>query len=142
MLCDFDSLEHSAKSIYQGHLSAIGLLSQILGGRKAPRALAYLGRENRGLRQTLQASGFDTVHVGKDREGLLVQLCVDAVALSGRVDTLVLASADENLEPLAKHLRSTGLKVEFACFGNDLQSSRQMAGEEPLSLGRESIILP
>jgi uncharacterized LabA/DUF88 family protein len=104
--------------------------------------VAYVGSDNRGLRQTLQASGFDTVNVGETREGLLVQLCVDAMALSTRVDTLVLASADEDLEPLAKYLRSSGLKVEFACFGNDLQALRQTVGEEPLSLGREAVILP
>ncbi|MEZ5989546.1 MAG: NYN domain-containing protein [Planctomycetota bacterium] len=142
VLCDFDSLEGSARGIYQGHLSAMGLLSQILGGRKAPRAIAYLGKESQALRHTLAASGFDTIQVVKTRERALVQLAVDAIALAPRVDTLVLATADDSLAPLAQHLRSQGVKVEFACFGNDLQSLRQSQQEEPLSLGRESVLMP
>lgn len=137
MLLDLESLEDTAREVFDGYVSGAGLLERVLSSRQNPRSIAYVARENRGQKEALISSGFDSVVVERDRTQRMIQLAMDAVAVAPRVDALVLATADPSLGPLIQHLRAQGLRVEVASFEDQPPS----AGEA-VELGRESVVIP
>ena len=143
VLADLESLEQAATTELDGHLSPIGLLEQIGGGRNVPRSVAYFGREQRGRSETLRGAGFDTLIGLEDRCERLVQIAVDAAALAGRVDSVVVATADIGLLPVVEFLRQQGLRVELATFAEAGKSfSGVHQGVAITTLGAESVFTP
>ena len=69
-----------------------------------------------------------------------VQIAVDAMAIAGRVDCVVLAPAQAELAPLATVLRSQGLRVETASFGEDTGTG--VVAQQHLTLGEDSLFRP
>lgn len=141
VLADLESLEDAAVSRFDGHLSPIAMLEHVAGGRPMPRAVAYAEASQRGKSEALRGAGFDTLVGESNRTRRLLQLAMDAVAMAPRVDSVVIATADPCLLPIAEHLRSQGLRVELATFDADTfdeADSRFFI----LDLGTESIFTP
>ena len=144
VLVDLESLERVAQEEFDGYLSASGLLEQAAGGRQVPRAQAYFEASKRSRAEALRAAGFDSVVPIESRTQRLVQLVVDALALAGRVDSLVIATADPSLMPLLEAVRALGTRVELACFQSKLGGFQDLErrGIGVISLGREAIFVP
>ena len=144
LLVDLDELERRAQEDFGGHLSANGLLEQLLQGRQNPRTIGYQGSLPENRRKILLSQGFDTLIEEEDRARKLVRLSTDALALSSRVDAVVIASTDPGLSPLVEYLAGMGLKVEIGCFGSmpSAFEDAQARGASQVGLGTESVFIP
>ncbi len=144
LLVDLDELEARAQEDFGGHLSANGLLEQLLQGRQNPRTIGYQGNLPENRRKILLSQGFDTLIEEEDRARKLVRLSTDALALSARVDAVVIASTDPGLTPLIEYLAGMGLKVEIGCFGPmpSAFEEAQSRGASQVGLGAESVFIP
>ena len=139
---DYESLEASAEEAFGGFISCSAILSKVLGGRQNPRALAYLAKDSRSRKSALEGAGFDCITAQEDRGHRMLQLSMDAVAISTRVDAIVIGTSDPGISPLVTHLAAAGLRVELACFSDASHELSKISRSEIIELGRESTVIP
>jgi len=138
MLLNLHELSSQAKEL-DGELAVSRLLRRVGRNRATIRAVAYITPEERRLADSLRDSGLEVVEV-EAGAAAAVQIAVDAMAISGRVDCVVLAPAQEALAPLATVLRSQGLRVETASFGEDTDTG--VVAQQHVTLGEDSLFRP
>lgn len=126
ILADVQNLFYAAKNIQQSKVEYGRLLSGLIGNQVLSRAIAYVvQRENisAGFCDALGRYGYDirlkTLPARVEGENQpkwswVAGMCVDAIAIAPRVDTLIIASGDSTLVPLVESLVGTGCRVEIA----------------------------
>lgn len=125
---DTQNLYHSAKNIYHAKVNFDAVVKKTLGDRKLVRAVAYVVTTESGEEQSFfEALGKIGIEVktkdlqiffgGAKKADWDVGMAIDAIKLSTKVDTIVLATGDGDFIPLVEYVRSQGCQVECIAFG-------------------------
>lgn len=126
---DTQNLYHSAKNLYKSKVNFGQVVKEALAGRQLVRAVAYVIRteseDEKGFFEALNKIGIETkikdIRVfagGAKKADWDIGLAIDAIAMSEKLDTIVLATGDGDFVPLVEYLRySQGCQVEVIAFG-------------------------
>lgn len=133
ILIDTQNLYHSAKNLYKSKVNFAAVVKAALGERKLIRALSYVvntesGEEN-AFFEALEKIGIEIktkdlqiFYGGAKKADWDVGLAVDAIRLSSKVDSIVLATGDGDFIPLVDYLKNQGCQVEVITFGRSASS--------------------
>lgn len=135
---DVQNLYYSAKNLYQSKINFANLIKKAVSGRKLTRAIAYVIRadipEEENFFEALDKIGFEVkvkdlkvYYTGNKKGDWDMGMAIDAIALSEKVDVVVLVTGDGDFEALVHHLQARGLRVEGMAFGKS--ASREMKDE-------------
>lgn len=127
VLADSQNLYHTAKNLYSANVDYNRLLSGAVKDRTLTRAIAYVieteTSEESQFFNALKKIGFerkmkDIQHFsdGTKKADWDVGICLDAVSLANKVDTIVLCTGDGDFSRLCDHLKHEGVKVEAMAF--------------------------
>jgi uncharacterized LabA/DUF88 family protein len=125
---DTQNLYHSAKHLYKARVNFAKVLEEAVGGRILVRAIAYVisteSGEETNFFEALTKIGIETkvkdLQVfadGAKKADWDVGLAIDAVKLSPKLDTVVIASGDGDFIPLIEYLDMHGIQSEVISFG-------------------------
>lgn len=125
---DTQNLYHSAKHLYKARVNFGKILEEAVGGRFLVRAIAYVisteSGEEKNFFEALTKMGIETkvkdLQVfadGAKKADWDVGLAIDAVKLSPKLDTVVIASGDGDFVPLIEYLDMHGIQSEVISFG-------------------------
>jgi len=126
---DTQNLYHSAKNLYKSKVNFGNVVKEALAGRQLIRAVAYVIRteseEEKGFFEALNKLGIETkvkdIKVfagGAKKADWDIGMAIDAIAMSEKLDAIVLATGDGDFVPLVEYLRYTqGTQVEVIAFG-------------------------
>jgi uncharacterized LabA/DUF88 family protein len=125
---DTANLYHSAKHLYKSRVNFANVLAEAVGDRTLVRAIAYVVRTESGdetaFFDALTKIGIETkvkdlqiFADGAKKADWDVGIAIDAVKLSAKLDTVIIASGDGDYVPLIEYLESTGCQVEVISFG-------------------------
>ena len=125
---DTQNLYHSAKHLYKARVNFAKVLEEAVGGRILVRAIAYVIKTESGEEmnffEALTKIGIETkvkdLQVfadGAKKADWDVGLAIDAVKLSPKLDTVVIASGDGDFVPLIEYLDMHGIQSEVMSFG-------------------------
>jgi len=130
VLVDVQNLYYSAKHLYKAKVNFKSLLKEAVAGRVLTRAIAYVIKtdvveKEKDFFSALHKSGFEVkekdlqIFPGGAKKGDWdVGITMDAIRLSGKVDSMVIVSGDGDYIPLVKYLQlSAGCLVEVVAFG-------------------------
>jgi uncharacterized LabA/DUF88 family protein len=125
-LADVQSLFYAAKNAQQSKVEYGRMLAGVVGNRFLTRAIAYVVQREQsstGFCDALMRFGYDirlkSLPARLEGENQpkwtwVAGICVDAMNLAPRVDTIVIATADATLVPLVESLVGVGCRVEIA----------------------------
>lgn len=128
VLVDVQNMYHSAKALYKKRVNFKEILKEAVSGRKLIRAIAYVVRtetpEEKSFFEALNKAGFEIkskdlqVFPGGMKKGNWdVGIAIDAVKLSGQMDSIVLVAGDGDFIPLIEYLKSNkGIQTEIMAF--------------------------
>ena len=131
---DTQNLYHSAKNLYRAKVNFGNVVKEALAGRQLIRAVAYVIRtereEEKGFFEALNKLGIETkvkdIRVfagGAKKADWDIGMAIDAIAMSEKLDAIVLATGDGDFVPLVEYLRYTqGTQVEVIAFGKSSSS--------------------
>jgi uncharacterized LabA/DUF88 family protein len=133
VLIDTQNLYHSARNLYNSRVNFGNVLKEAVGGRNLVRALAYVITTEAGdesnFFEALTKIGIETktkdlqiFFGGAKKADWDVGIAVDAIRLSQKVDTIVLATGDGDFIPLVDYLKNVGVQVEVISFGRSSSS--------------------
>jgi uncharacterized LabA/DUF88 family protein len=126
---DTQNLYHSAKNLYKSKVNFGAVVKEALAGRQLIRAVAYVIRteseDEKGFFEALNKLGIETkvkdIRVfagGAKKADWDIGMAIDAIAMSEKLDAIVLATGDGDFVPLVEYLRYTqGTQVEVIAFG-------------------------
>lgn len=148
IVADVPSLQRTAKKHFGRVVSFSKLLSSVLRGRGAVRAMAFLAERDASdpaFMSHLRGSGFEVrrLDMGSDsirRSDVASSLPLEATRLANRVDCLVLAGCDSELLAIIPALRAQGCRVELASFPDAAPEAARDSADAYLALGREELI--
>ena len=129
VIADSQNLYHTAHSLYSRNLDYTALLESAVQDRELVRAIAYVIRADSPAEEdffeALRDIGFETkikeiktFADGSQKANWDLGMCLDAVTLASKVDTVVLCSGDGDFERLCTHLRHEGVRTEVIGFGS------------------------
>lgn len=133
VLIDTQNLYHSAKNLYKTKVNFAGVLKAAVGERKLVRAISYVVNTESGEEQPffeamekigieIRTKDLQIFYGGAKKADWDVGLAVDAIKLSAKVDSVVLATGDGDFIPLVEYLKSQGCQVEGITFGRSASS--------------------
>lgn len=142
---DTQNLYHSAKNLYRGRVNFGQVVKDALAGRILVRAIAYViateTGEERAFFDALGKLGIETkikqlqVFAGGAKKGDWdVGLAVDAIKLSGKIDSAIIVSGDGDFVPLVEHLKHEGCQVEAVSFGKSASGKLKEAADDFIDL--------
>ena len=126
---DTQNLYHSAKNLYKSKVNFGAVVKEALAGRQLIRAVAYVIRteseDEKGFFEALNKLGIETkvkdirmFAGGAKKADWDIGMAIDAIAMSEKLDAIVLATGDGDFVPLVEYLRYTqGTQVEVIAFG-------------------------
>ncbi|MDP4020480.1 MAG: NYN domain-containing protein [Candidatus Adlerbacteria bacterium] len=126
---DTQNLYHSAKNLYRSKVNFGNVVKEALAGRQLIRAVAYVIRteseEEKGFFEALNKLGIETkvkdIRIfagGAKKADWDIGMAIDAIAMSEKLDAIILATGDGDFVPLVEYLRYTqGTQVEVIAFG-------------------------
>lgn len=125
---DTQNLYHSAKHLYKSRVNFAKVLEEAVGDRILVRAIAYVisteGGEEGAFFDALTKIGIETkvkglqiFSDGAKKADWDVGIAIDAVKLSPKLDTVIIASGDGDFVPLIEYLDMHGVQVEVISFG-------------------------
>ncbi|KXJ98989.1 MAG: NYN domain protein [Parcubacteria bacterium OLB19] len=128
ILIDTQNLYHSAKNLYKSKVNFGAVVKAALGERKLIRALSYVVNTESGEEgaffEALEKVGIEIktkdlqiFYGGAKKADWDVGLAIDAIKLSSKVDSIVLATGDGDFIPLVEFLKCQGCQVEVITFG-------------------------
>lgn len=134
MFIDTQNLYHSAKNLYKAKVNFANVVKEAVAGRVLIRATAYVvsteSGEEKAFFDALTKIGIETKV--KDLQIFLdgakkadwdVGMAVDAIAMSAKLDTIILATGDGDFVPLVEYLKNAvGCQVEVISFGKSSSS--------------------
>ncbi len=127
---DVQNMYYSARSLYEAKVNFGTLMEEALAGRKLVRAVAYVittGEEDEkesAFFDALYKAGFDIKkkEVQRFKGGAMkgdwdVAICIDAIAMSEKMDSMILFSGDGDYIPLLEYLKlAKGVTTEVVAF--------------------------
>ncbi len=128
VFADVQNMFYSAKNIhYDSRVDYDKLLSTVLKGRQLVRAIAYLVEtedvDQSGFKYQLRNFGWEVRSKqlkirpdGSTKGDWDMGIAIDAIAISEKVDTIVLVSGDGDFTALVNHLKACGIRVEIHSF--------------------------
>lgn len=146
---DVPNLYHSAKNLYRAKVNFKEVLKTAEAGRHLIRAIAYAIRTESGEEQAfveaLTKSGIEVklkdlqVFPGGMKKGDWdVGITVDAIALSNKLDTIVIVTGDGDFVPLVQYLKTvSGCQVEVIGFGRSTSAHLKELADDFIDLGQE-----
>lgn len=129
LFIDTQNLYHSAKNLYKAKVNFGTVLKEALADRTLVRAVAYVvtteSGEERGFFDALAKVGIEAktkdlqvFYGGAKKADWDVGMAIDAIKLSPKLDTIILATGDGDFVPLVEYLRTReGCQVEVISFG-------------------------
>jgi uncharacterized LabA/DUF88 family protein len=125
---DTQNLYHSAKHLYKSRVNFANVLEEAVGGRLLVRAIAYVISTESGdesaFFDALTKIGIETkvkdlqiFADGAKKADWDVGIAVDAIKLSDKLDTVIIASGDGDFVPLIEYLDTHGVQAEVISFG-------------------------
>lgn len=126
---DTQNLYHSAKNLYKAKVNFGAVLKEVVEDRILVRALAYVvtteSGEEQGFFEALAKVGIEAktkdlqiFFGGAKKADWDVGLAIDAVTMSPKLDTIIIASGDGDFIPLVEYLKiKEGCQVEVVSFG-------------------------
>ena len=128
ILIDTQNLYHSAKNLYKSKVNFGTVVKAALGERKLIRTLSYVVNTESGEEgaffEALEKVGIEIktkdlqiFYGGAKKADWDVGLAIDAIKLSSKVDSIVLATGDGDFIPLVEFLKCQGCQVEVITFG-------------------------
>lgn len=139
---DTQNLYHSAKNLYKAKVNFGNVVKEALAGRQLIRAVAYVIRteseEEKGFFEALNKLGIETrvkdIRVfagGAKKADWDIGMAIDAIAMSEKLDAVVLATGDGDFVPLVEYLRYTqGTQVEVIAFGRSASGQLKEAVDD------------
>ena len=127
---DTQNLYHSAKNLYRAKVNFGNVVKEALAGRILIRAVAYVvtteSGEEKSFFEALEKLGIETktkelqiFYGGAKKADWDVGMAIDAIKMSSRLDTVILATGDGDFVPLVEYLKiREGIQVEVISFGN------------------------
>ncbi len=131
---DTQNLYHSAKNLYGGKVNFGQVINDALDGRVLIRATAYVitteSGDEKGFFEALGKVGITTKTKnlqifagGAKKADWDVGMAIDAIALSPKLDAVILVTGDGDFVPLVEYLKVTqGCQVECVSFGKSTSS--------------------
>ncbi len=125
---DTQNLYHSAKNLYKARVNFAKVLEEAVGGRTLVRAIAYVisteAGDEKNFFEALTKIGIETkvkdlqvFSDGAKKADWDVGIAIDAVKLSDKLDTIILATGDGDFVPLIEYLDMNGVQTEVISFG-------------------------
>jgi uncharacterized LabA/DUF88 family protein len=125
---DTQNLYHSAKHLYKARVNFAKVLEEAVGNRILVRAIAYVisteSGDEKNFFEALTKIGIETkvkdlqiFADGAKKADWDVGLAIDAVKLSPKLDTVIIASGDGDFVPLIEYLDMHGIQSEVISFG-------------------------
>jgi uncharacterized LabA/DUF88 family protein len=146
MFIDAQNLYHSAKNLYHGKVNFGNVVKDAVAGRSVVRVVAYVITTESGEEKTffeaLEKLGIETKTKdlqifwgGAKKADWDVGLAVDAIRLSPKLDTIILATGDGDFCPLVEYLKlNAGCQVEVVSFGKSTSSMLKEVADDFLDL--------
>ena len=143
---DTQNLYHSARNLYKSYVNFANVLKDALAGRKLIRAIAYVitseAGDEKAFFDALVKIGIETktkdlqiFSSGAKKADWDVGLAVDAIKMSHKVDTVIIASGDGDFIPLVEYLQMNGgTQVEVVAFGKSSSMKLKEACDDFLDL--------
>ena len=142
---DTQNLYHSARNLYNARVNFGAVLKDALAGRKLVRAVAYVitteAGDEKNFFEALAKQGIETKTKdlqifagGSKKADWDVGLAVDAIKMSARLDSVVIASGDGDFVPLVEYLQSIGVQVEVVSFGKSTSGKLREAVDDFVDL--------
>ncbi|MEM7164643.1 MAG: NYN domain-containing protein [Planctomycetota bacterium] len=127
VLVDVQNMYYAARNLHNSKLEFSKLLRFASRNRRLTRALAYIverpGMEQDKFVEVLRRNGFEVRKKvliersdGSQKGDWDLGIALDAVALSDKVDVVVLVTGDGDFVTLVHFLHSRGIRVEVASF--------------------------
>lgn len=125
---DTQNLYHSAKHLYKSRVNFQKVLEEAVGDRVLVRAVAYVISTESGDESAFfealtkigietKVKGLQVFSDGAKKADWDVGIAIDAVKLSPKLDTVIIASGDGDFVPLIEYLDMHGVQVEVISFG-------------------------
>lgn len=148
VIADSQNLYHTAHSIYSRNLDYTEMLSAAVDDRELVRAIAYVIRADspseEDFFEALHDIGFETkikdiktFADGTQKANWDLGMCLDAVTLASKVDTIVLFSGDGDFARLCTHLRHEGVRTEVMGFGSSMAEELIEAADSVTDLSED-----
>ncbi len=128
---DTQNMYHSAKHMYGARVNFGAVVDGAVANRPVIRAIAYVAKsktgEEHGFFEALVQHGIELkvkdvqeFASGEKKADWDVGMAVDAMAMaiSGRVDAIILVTGDGDFCPLADFLKANGILCEVVAFGS------------------------
>ena len=124
---DVQNIFYSAKNIFHSKINFKKLMDMIVGNRHMIRAIAYIVQrsdiDQSGFIDVLNRLGYEikskeliTRQDGTAKGDWDMGIAIDSIAISEKVDTIVLVSGDGDFVPLVEMLKAKGCRVEVVSF--------------------------
>jgi len=125
---DTQNLYHSAKHLYKTRVNFANVLAEAVGDRTLVRAIAYVISTESGDETAFfdaltkigietKVKGLQIFSDGAKKADWDVGIAVDAIKLSDKLDTVILATGDGDFVPLIEYLDMHGVQTEVISFG-------------------------
>ena len=127
VLADVQNLFYSARHQYHAKVNFAKLLDKLVNGRQLIRAIAYVVQtkeiDQSSFLDMLNHTGYEVRSKdlkvradGSSKGDWDMGIAVDAIALSDRLDVVVLVSGDGDYVDLVNMLKGRGVRVEVCSF--------------------------
>ncbi len=147
---DTQNMYHSAKHIYSARVNFGAVVDAAVANRPVIRAIAYVAKsktgEEHGFFEALVQHGIELkvkdvqeFASGEKKADWDVGMAVDAmaIAISGRVDAVILITGDGDFCPLADFLRANGILCEVVAFGSSTNAQLKERADSFLDLSSD-----
>lgn len=146
---DTQNLYHSAKNLYSARVNFGEVVKESVAGRQLIRAMAYVVTtetgEEKSFFEALEKLGIETktkdLQVfagGAKKADWDVGMAIDAIKLSPKLDTVILATGDGDFIPLVEYLRTKeGCQVEAISFGRSSSSKLKEAVDDFIDIDED-----
>ncbi len=147
---DTQNMYHSAKHIYGARVNFGAVVDGAVANRPVIRAIAYVAKsktgEEHGFFEALVQHGIELkvkdvqeFASGEKKADWDVGMAVDAmaIAISGRVDAIILVTGDGDFCPLADFLRANGILCEVVAFGSSTNAQLKERADSFLDLSSD-----
>ena len=152
VVVDIQNMYYSAKHLYSAKLNYKKLLSWVVGGRTLVRAIAYIVQteeiDQSSFIHVLNGIGFEvkskSLRVRMDgtaKGDWDMEIALDAIALSKRLDVICLVSGDGDFSSLVQMLIADGVRVEVFSFPQTTSNELRAAATQYYEIEKECLIL-
>lgn len=143
---DTQNMYHSAKHLYGSRVNFPALVEAAVGNRELVRAIAYVAKSKTGEEtaffEALTSNGIELkvkdvqeFASGEKKADWDVGMAVDAMAVSSRVDVVVLVTGDGDFIPLVQYLKANGIVCEAVAFGSSTNNQFREVVDNFIDLG-------